>query len=68
MWTNEMGPWLSNTLASDGFMLNLGAVLLLFCKPFSEGIGNAKMLKIGETFLSKRYQFQSEVQCYRCFG
>ena len=52
MWTNEMGPWMSNSLASDGFMLNLEAVLLMFCKPFSEGVGNRKMLKIDPTYTS----------------
>ena len=52
MWTNEMGPWLSNTFASDGFMLNLEAVLLMFCKPFAEGVGNTRMLKIDPTYTS----------------
>ena len=33
-------------------MLNLGAVLLMFCKPFSQGVGNAKMLKIDPTYTS----------------
>ena len=28
MWTSQMGPLLSSTLASDGFMLNLGSTLL----------------------------------------
>jgi len=34
MWT-AMGPLLSSSLASDGFMLNLGAVLLRLTKPLT---------------------------------
>jgi len=36
IWTSQMGPLMSTTLASDGFMLNLGSVLLRFCTPFTE--------------------------------
>jgi ubiquitin conjugation factor E4 A len=52
MWTREAGPLLANTLASDGFMLNLGAVLLRFCQPFTEGVTNAKIMKIDPTYTS----------------
>ena len=31
-----MGPLLSGGFASDGFMLNLGSMLLRFCNPFTE--------------------------------
>merc|ERR1712203_1079016 len=44
MWTSQMGPLLSATLASDGFMLNLGSLLLKFCKPLT--LDWAKMSKV----------------------
>ena len=37
MWTNQMGPLLSQGYVSDGFMLNLGGVLLRLCAPFISG-------------------------------
>ena len=52
MWTREMGPLLANNLASDGFILNLSAVLLRFCRPFTHGVGNPKLLKIDPTYTS----------------
>jgi ubiquitin conjugation factor E4 A len=50
MWTNEMGPMLSQSYVSDGFMLNLGSVLLRLCKPFTNGAKNPKMLKVNPTY------------------
>ena len=51
MWTSQMGPLLGATLASDGFMLNLGAVLLRFCKPLAAD--PAKMDKVDATYPAK---------------
>ena len=52
MWTGEMGPLLANQMASNGFMLNLSALLLRFCRPFCQGVGNPKVLKIDPTYTS----------------
>ncbi len=52
MWTGQMGALLSNSLASDGFFLNLGAVLLKFCLPFTKSLANPKIMKIDPTYTS----------------
>ena len=36
MWTNQMGSLLAAGLAGDGFMLNLGSILLRLCGPMVE--------------------------------
>ena len=51
MWTSQMGPLLSATLASDGFMLNLGSCLLRFCKPLT--IDWSKMSKVEASYVAK---------------
>ena len=51
MWTSQMGPLLSATLASDGFMLNLGSLLLKFCKPLTSDW--TKMSKVEPSYVAK---------------
>jgi len=51
MWTSQMGPLLSATLASDGFMLNFGSCLLKFCKPLTSDW--AKMSKVEASYVAK---------------
>jgi len=51
MWTSQMGPLLSGGYASDGYMLNLGSMLLRFCAPLTEN--SVKMNKIDATYMSK---------------
>jgi ubiquitin conjugation factor E4 A len=46
LWTAEMGGVLSGSFVSDGFMLNLGSILMKLCSPFTEGHHNPKLLKI----------------------
>ena len=46
MWTSQMGQIMSQTLVSDGFMVNLGSVLLKLCEPFIGDSRNSKLLKI----------------------
>jgi len=48
MWTNQMGPLLAAGLASDGFMLNLGSVLLRLTAPLTESV--LKMEKVEPSF------------------
>ena len=45
-----MGALMSNSFASDGFMLNLGSVLLRLCSPFTSGVKNPRLLKIDVTY------------------
>ena len=55
-----MGPLLSGGFASDGFMLNLGSMLLRFCNPFTEK--PEKMNKVGSfriTEQKKIFLFQN---------
>jgi len=47
-----MGPLLSGGFASDGFMLNLGSMLLRFCNPFTEK--PEKMNKVGSIRISEQ--------------
>jgi len=47
MWTTQMGSHLAGGYVSDGFMLNLGAILLRFCGPLS---GQGKMAKVDPTY------------------
>uniref|UniRef100_A0A0K2VHY9 Ubiquitin conjugation factor E4 A n=1 Tax=Lepeophtheirus salmonis TaxID=72036 RepID=A0A0K2VHY9_LEPSM len=49
IWTNER-ILMSYDHVSDGFMMNLGAVLLRLCEPFTKGVKNPKMLKIDLTY------------------
>jgi len=51
MWTSQMGSLMSSTLASDGFMLNLGSTLLRFCKPLTTD--TAKMEKVDGSYPAK---------------
>ena len=46
MWTNQ--GMTINANASDGFMLNLSAVLLRFCHPLSEKNKVIQLPKIGK--------------------
>ena len=48
MWTNQMGPLLAAGLASDGFMLNLGSVLLRLAAPLTETV--TKMEKVEPSY------------------
>lgn len=54
MWTNQMGPLLSKGYVSDGFMLNLGGVLLRLCAPFIAGRRNPKMLRVNLTYAASK--------------
>ena len=48
MWTSQMagmGLLAGNTYASDGFMLNVGSMLLRFCSPITDKPD--KMAKVG---------------------
>lgn len=47
MWTTQMGAHLAAGYVSDGFMLNLGAILLRFCGPLSK---QEKMVKVDPTY------------------
>ena len=49
-----MGPLLSQGYVSDGFMLNLGGVLLRLCAPFISGRRNPKMLKVDLTYAASK--------------
>ena len=51
LWTNQMGSVLAGGLAGDGFMLNLGSVLLRLCGPMTENA--ARMEKIEPSYPAK---------------
>ena len=53
MWTNQ--GMTINANASDGFMLNLSAVLLRFCHPLSEKNKVIQLLKIGNRIVLQRF-------------
>lgn len=52
LWTGEVGSLFASQYSSDGFMLNLSALLLRFCRPICQGVGNPKILKISPTYTS----------------
>ena len=60
MWTNQMGPLLSQGYVSDGFMLNLGGVLLRLCAPFISGRRNPKMLKVNLTYAASKCEVNED--------
>ena len=51
MWTNQMGSLLAGGLAGDGFMLNLGSVLLRLCGPMADNV--ARMEKVEPSYTAK---------------
>ena len=50
LWTSEVGALMGNSFVSDGFMLNLGAVMLKLCGPFTQGKHNVKLLKVNVAY------------------
>jgi len=51
MWTNQMGSMLAGGLAGDGFMLNLGSILLRLCGPMADN--DARMEKVKPSYTAK---------------
>ena len=51
LWTNQMGSMLAGGLAGDGFMLNLGSILLRLCGPITDN--EARMEKIEPSYPAK---------------
>ena len=51
MWTNQMGSLLAAGLAGDGFMLNLGSILLRLCGPMVDS--PSKMDKVMASYPAK---------------
>jgi ubiquitin conjugation factor E4 A len=58
LWNSqvEMGL-LGRTCVSDGFMLNIGNVLLRLCQPFCAKLNDAKVPKIDPTYCSTEVGF-----------
>lgn len=51
LWSMHNTDGISNAdYVSDGFMLNMGAVLMKFCMPFCEPAHQAKLLKVDPTY------------------
>lgn len=58
LWNSHMEMGLLGVLCvSDGFMLNLGNVLLRLCQPFCTKLNDAKVPKIDPTYCSAEVGF-----------
>jgi ubiquitin conjugation factor E4 A len=52
----------ASTCVSDGFMLNLGAVLLHLCQPFCSDTADSKLLRIDPTYCAAKVDGDTEVR------
>lgn len=58
LWNSQMEMGLLGVLCvSDGFMLNVGNVLLRLCQPFCAKLNDAKVPKIDPTYCSTEVGF-----------
>lgn len=60
LWNRQHSSSFVNKTASDGFMLNFGAVLLLLCRPFTEGSPNKNIWKIDPTYMAVKCKSQED--------
>lgn len=64
LWNSHMDMGLLGALCvSDGFMLNVGNVLLRLCQPFCVKLNDAKVPKIDPTYCSAEAKDEEESRC-----
>lgn len=58
---NELSAFVALSTVSDGFMMNLGGVLLRLCKPFAgKPLAFAKLLRVDPTYCTVQVQDETE--------
>jgi ubiquitin conjugation factor E4 A len=61
LWNDHGWNLEASACVSDGFMLNLGAVLLRLCQPFCSDTADSKLLRIDPTYCAAKVDGDDEV-------